>query len=283
MTTFETLTIEKEGPIRWVTLNRPERRNAFNWQMHEDIGTAMQDAEDDDETRVIILRGNGPCFSAGHDLYEVADDYLSGRFVQRPLHRRRAPSEHEVMREISKPIIAAVHGFLGPIAVVAVMGADLIIAAEGTVFSFEQMRVGGAGCVPLIALMMGEKKTKEWHLLGRALSAEEAEKHGLINKIVPFSELYSQAQAWASEMATIPPQNLAANKAAINMVFDVMGATTLHRVSHIYGSLGHGSGMDKEFFQMAKDKGLKPALAFRDAEHGGREASGMNAAKHEES
>lgn len=278
---YETLIVEQEGHLRWVTLNRPERRNAFNWQMHEDLAEAMQDAEEDDETRVIILRGNGPCFSAGHDLYEVAEDYLSGKFVQRPLHRRRIAPDETVMREISKPVISAIHGFVGPIGVISVMGTDLIIAAEGTVLSFEQMRAGGAGCYPLIPFIIGEKKTKEWHLLGKAMSAEEAEQHGLINKIVPPDQLYSQARQWATEIAAIPPQNVAANKAAINMVMNVLGQPVLHNVGHIYGSLGHGSGFDKEFFELATNKGLKAALNFRDADHGGREASGMNAGKKE--
>lgn len=276
MKQYETLEIVQEGPIRWISLNRPERRNAFNWQMHEDVAEAMQDAEEDDDTRVVVYKGNGPCFSAGHDLYEVAEDYLSGKFVQRPLHRRRIPTEDSVMREISKPVVSAIHGFVGPIGISSVMGSDLIIAAEGTVLSYEQMRVGGAGVIPLVAFIIGEKKTKEWQLLGRALPAEVLERHGLINKIVPQDCLIDQAREWATEIAAIPPQNVAANKAAINMVMNVLGNPTLRKVSHVYGSLGHGSGMDKEFFELALNKGLKTALAFRDEAHGGRESSGLN-------
>ncbi len=278
MKTYETIALEREGPILWISLNRPERRNAMTFQMHHDLEDALQEADEDNDILVIILKGNGVCFCAGHDLYEVADDYLSGKFVMRPLKRMRPPPE-EVIREISKPVIAAVHGFVGPMGVVLAVGCDLIIAAEGTVFSFEQMRAGGAGCNPLIVMNIGEKKTKEWQLLGKAMKVEELADRGLVNKVVASDRLLDQAREWASEIATMPPQNVAANKAAINMVTSVLGATVLHRVGHVYGSLGHGSDFDKDFFSMAKEKGLKAALAHRDKSHGGREASGFNAAK----
>lgn len=278
MKTYETIALEREGPILWLSLNRPERRNAMTFQMHEDLEDALQEAEEDNDILVIILKGNGKCFCAGHDLYEVADDYLSGKFVMRPIERARPPP-HDVIREISKPVIAAVHGFVGPMGVHLAVACDLIIAAEGTVLSFEQMRAGGAGCNPLIPLMIGEKKAKEWQLLGKAMEAEELERRGLINKVVASADLLAAAREWAFEIATMPPQNVAANKAAINMVMNVIGARTLREIGHVYGSLGHGSAFDKAFFSMAKEQGLKAALAERDKTHGGREASGFNARK----
>jgi enoyl-CoA hydratase/carnithine racemase len=276
MRSYETLELTQEGPTLWVALDRPERRNAINWQMHRDIQAAFQAAEEDESVRVIVLRGNGPCFSAGHDLYEVADDYLSGSFVMRPLKRTREEPPEFVLRAISKPILAAVHGFLGPQAVHTALAADLIFAAEGTIFSFEQMRAGGAGINPLIPMMIGEKKTKEWQLLGKALTAAEAERHGLINRIVPAAALRDEVRACAEEIAAMPPQNTSANKAAINMVMNVRGARVLRQIGWVYGSLGHGSAFDKSFFDTAKKGGLKRALEMRDAAHGGRETSGMN-------
>lgn len=279
MKNYETISLEQEGPVLWIKLDRPERRNAMNWQMHADLEDALQDAEEDENTNVIILAGDGPCFCAGHDLYEVANDYLSGSFVMRPLKRFRHAVPHEVIRQVSKPVIAAVHGFVGPMGVVLSTSCDLIIAEEGTVFSFEQMRAGGAGCYPLIPFIIGEKKTKEWHLLGKAMTATELEKHGMINKIVPQGEGRKAAKEWADEIAANPPQNVAANKMAINMVMSVLGADVLHEVGHVYGSLGHGSDFDKSFFELAQNKGLKNALELRDKAHGGREVSGFKAAE----
>lgn len=276
MESYETVAVEQQGPVRWIALDRPERRNAISWQMHRDIESAFQDAEEDDSVRVIVLHGKGPCFSAGHDLYEVADDYLSGSFVMRPLLRNREATPEFVLREISKPIIAAIHGFLGPQAVHTAIAADLVLAAEGTILSFEQMRAGGAGINPLIPLMIGEKKTKEWQLLGKAFTAEEAERYGLLNRVVPAADLLEEARRWAEEIASMPPQNVSANKAAINMVMNVLGARTLRQIGWIYGSLGHGSDFDKAFFDTAKQVGLKKALEMRDAKHGGRAASGLN-------
>jgi len=276
--TYETIALEREGPILWISLNRPHRRNAMTFQMHHDLEDALQEAEEDNEVLVIILKGNGPCFCAGHDLYEVADDYLSGKFVMRSIKRMRPPP-HEVIREISKPVIAAIHGFVGPMGIHLAVACDLIVAAQGTVMSFEQMRAGGAGINPNILLIIGEKKTKEWQLLGKAMQVEELAKRGLVNMVVPGEHLLDAARAWAEEMATMPPQNVAANKMAINMVMNVLGARTLREIGYVYGSLGHGSAFDKNFFQIAKDKGLKAALAERDKTHGGREASGFNAAK----
>jgi enoyl-CoA hydratase/carnithine racemase len=180
----------------------------------------------------------------------------------------------EIQRELwncSKPIITAVHGFVGPEATRLTAGTDLIIAAEGTDFSFEQLRAGGVPAWPLLTFLLGEKKMKEWTLLGGRLSAEEAERHGLVNKVVPATELISTAREWAMKIAAIPPQNVRANKTYINEIVESQGLWHLVNLGRLLGSAGHGSDVDKSFFQTVMEKGLKPALEVRDQEHGGRQ------------
>src|SRR5262245_55411867 len=129
---YSTIIVEP-GPTTWITLNRPERRNAINHQLEHEVLHALHAAEMDSSVRVICLKGNGPVFSAGHDLYEVAETYLKGG---NPADTRPSgPGSAEQIWFINRPIISCVHGFLGPQASIMVACTDLIVAAEGTVFS----------------------------------------------------------------------------------------------------------------------------------------------------
>lgn len=265
---YETIIVEP-GPITWVTLNRPERRNAMNRQMDEEVLHALHQAEKDQEVRVSILKGNGPCFSAGHDLYEVAEHFAkyAGRDAESVTQRA---IDLEIWQDMRKPIIGAVHGFLGPMAVRILHVLDLAVAAEGTVFSYEQVRAGGAPPPLIPTLTMGHKKLKEWQLLAGVLTAEDAERHAIINKVVPMDKLYKTAEEWGRNIVSIPPQSVLANKHLINQVYEMVGVRTTYTLAACMNAVAHGSGDDKAFFNMVLEKGLKPALEFRDRQFGGR-------------
>lgn len=167
-------------------------------------------------------------------------------------------------------VITAVHGFLGPQAMLMVTYSDLIVAAEGTSFSLEQIRAGGAGGMVLGLHLLGMRKLKGWQFLAGRLTAEEAERHGFINEVVPMNRLYAKAQEWAETILFLPSQNVVANKRASNGILDAWGIWPLQRLTGLYGRMGHGSEFDREFFKQVLEKGLKPALGFRDPRHGGR-------------
>src|ERR1700682_853151 len=127
---YEFFSVNQDGPVLEITINRPNERNAITFAMEEELDNLLHTATDDDSVRVVTLRGAGKLFSAGHDLKEVAEGYIknaipSGRDPHRIPKLRR-------MWYFPKPIIAAVHEFVGPIAMDLVAHCDFVMAAEGT-------------------------------------------------------------------------------------------------------------------------------------------------------
>jgi enoyl-CoA hydratase len=265
---YETIIYER-GPLAWITLNRPEKRNAINQKMHDELLHALHAAETDPEVRVIALKGNGPVFSAGHDLYEVAEMFEKGiDYTQ--LHPSGRSMEEEIWH-IRKPTISCVHGFLGPQAIIIATVTDLVVAAEGTGFSLEQARVGGGDIInPLWLSILGLRRHKEWRLTFSILPAEKAVEWGFINKVVPMDQLTKQAEEWAKAMIAVPAQTVNSFKMGLNAMAEVNGAWTLRTFHDAYGRLGHGSERDREFFKMIREQGLQAALRYRDERHGGR-------------
>jgi enoyl-CoA hydratase len=265
-----TTIIVEPGPLTWITLNRPERRNAINHQLEQEVMHALHAAEMNPDVRVIGLKGNGPVFSAGHDLYEVAETYLKGG---NPVDTRPSgPATSEQIWFINRPIISAVHGFLGPQASIMVACTDLVVAAEGTVFSLEQARAGGGDIInPLWLHYLGLRRLKEWRMTFGLLPAEKAVEWGFINKVVPMDQLTTQVQTWADTMMSVPPQTVNSFKRGLNAMLEAQGVWSMKALHGAYGSMGHGSERDKEFYRIVVEKGLRPALEFRDAPHGGRQ------------
>ena len=263
--------IHAPGTITWITLNRPERRNAINRQLEDELMDALHTAEADEKVRVIILKGNGPMFSAGHDLYEVAETYMKGGNPGRGGSGRSVP---EQIWHIRKPIITCVHGVLGPQASIMSAVTDLIVAAEGTIFSLEQARVGGGDIInPLWLELIGMRRHKEWRLTFSALPAEKAMEWGFINKVVPMDRLYAQAEEWAQTMVSVPAQTVNSFKRGLNAMMEAKGIWNMGLLHETVGHQGHGSDRDREFFKLVLEKGLKTALEYRDAPHGGRGAT----------
>jgi enoyl-CoA hydratase len=261
---YETLEISREGAIAWISLNRPERRNAVNLRMENELEEALIEAQRDDDVRVIVLRGNGACFSSGHDLYEVAEAYKEGAGGRAKANIGRG----DILQEIwhcRKPIISAVHGYVGPQAVGMVLCTDLIVAAEDASFNFAQVRAGGVPSLALIPLLLGEKKAKEWTLLGKALGAAEAERLGLVNAVVPLDHLEEQAREWASTLAAMPPSGVAASKTFINQIYESLGLWQFKALAMALKAAADESEEHKGFFRRIKEEGLRSAVQERDA------------------
>lgn len=267
--TYEHILVDR-GPLTWITLNRPERRNAINSILQRELLTALHEAETDPEVRVIALKGNGPVFSAGHDLYEVAEMFERGLDLRES--RPSGRSLEEEIWHIRKPIISCVHGFLGPQAIIIAAVTDLIVAAEGTSFSLEQARVGGGDIInPLWLSILGLRRHKEWRLTFGVLTAEKAVEWGFINKVVPMEHLTAQAEEWAQAMIAVPARTVNSFKQGLNAMAEVSGVWTLRTFHDEYGRLGHGSERDREFYRIVREQGLQAALRYRDEGHGGRQ------------
>ncbi len=258
---FETMEVSKRGNILDVWLNRPDNRNAWNARMHHEMEEMVVNyAEDDPDIKVILVRGRGPVFSAGHDLYEVAAGYASvGKPGGWDPHRRPGPTGTWYC---SKPILCGVHKFVGPIAWTFLCEADFVIASDDTRFSLEQARMGGgsAGGSPR-HFHFPPKVVKKLIMMGGWMSAEQALDFGFVSRVVPRDKLDEEVEKWAHEICKIPLKQLQAAKVNVHRQWEAMGYLTSFMQSR---ADGHGSPEDMEWFKKVMSEGLVSALKERD-------------------
>jgi len=214
---FTDVLYKVEDGLAWITINRPERYNAFRAQTVDELVLSFKKAWADDAVGTIALTGAGDkAFCAGGDQKQRNEtgDYgpsISGLFEVEALHR--------VMRDVPKPVIAAVNGIaIGGGHVLHVL-ADLTIAADTATFGQNGPRVGsfdaglGSG---YLARVVGEKRAREIWFMLRRLSAEEALDWGLVNKVVPAAELHDEVRTWAATMNSYSPTALKVLKQSFN-------------------------------------------------------------------
>ena len=217
MTEFTDITYEVDNGLAWITINRPERYNAFRARTLDELIRAFKLAWGSPDVGVICLTGAGEkAFCTGGDQKQRAEtgDYgpsETGLFEVDTLHR--------VIRDVPKPVIAAVNGFaIGGGHVLHVL-CDLTIAADTAVFGQNGPRVGsfdagfGTG---FLARVVGEKRAREIWFLCRRYSAAEAEKMGLVNKVVPNDQLDAEVDQWCKEINELSPTALTIAKRSFN-------------------------------------------------------------------
>ncbi len=227
---FETIRSESDGAVATITLARPAAANAQSSQMITELDAAFAAADADDAVRVVVLAAEGKHFSAGHDLKEI----LAGEEHWAAL--RATPEgklRHEQVmywdklvkiRDFRKPTIAAVQGTCAAAGLMLACMCDLIVAADDARFSNPVARMSGVGVELLVEPWeLGARKAKEFMLCGTTLDAAEAQRHGLVNRVVPRAELAAAARALADEVALVPPVTAEAIKASVNHMLDAAG------------------------------------------------------------
>lgn len=217
---FEAIIYEKRERSVWITLNRPEVLNAQNDQMRQELRRALEDAWDDENTNVIVITGAGErAFSAGADISEFP--VLTSIDMRK---RKERPSIPELIRNIPKPVIAAVNGYALGGGCELAMACDIIIASENAIFGQPEIKIGiipGGGATQLLPRHIGEKKAKELIFTGDSISATEAERHGMINQVVPPDELKEAAYELVGKLLRRSPITLKLAKAAVNKSMEV--------------------------------------------------------------
>lgn len=211
---LETLVCQKKENIVWITLNRPEVLNAQNEQMRRELGDTLEDAWNDNDIRAVVITGAGQAFSAGADISEFA--------ASTPVEtrrRREKPSLTQLIRNLPKPVIAAVNGYALGGGCELAMACDIIIASENASFGQPEIKVGlipGRGGTQLLPRLIGEKRSKELIFTGDFISAKEAEHIGLVNRVVPQEKLNETVNELAAKLLKRSPITLKFAKAAIN-------------------------------------------------------------------
>jgi len=214
---FEDIIYEKKDGIATITINRPEKRNAFRTLTVDELIAAFQDAWWDHAVGVVIFTGAGDkAFCAGGDQSERG---ASGYDTSSAGHEMNVEALHNIIRNIPKPVIAAVNGFaIGGGHVLHVL-CDISLAADTARFGQTGPRVGsfdaGYGSAYL-ARVVGEKKAREIWYFCRQYTAEEAREMGLVNKVVPADKLMDEARAWAGELLQKSPTALKFLKYSFN-------------------------------------------------------------------
>lgn len=221
MSEFETILYDKKGGIGYITLNRPQVLNVYNLQMRDDLYQVFEALRDDPEVEVAILQGAGErAFCAGADLSE----FLT---APTPVIARQARWERDVwglFLSLPQPIIAALHGYVLGSGIEIALCCDLRIASEDAVFGLPEVGLGilpAAGGTQTLPRTVGRAKALEMLLTGDFIDATEALRVGLVNRMVPRSQLLSAAEELARKISSHPAPVVRAAKEAVNRGLDL--------------------------------------------------------------
>lgn len=244
MTEYSTILVEQHAAVTLVRLNRPQALNALNSEVLRELIDAFAAYDADDSQRCLVLTGSEKAFAAGADIKEMqsqgfAEMYSSNFFAG-----------WERVTDTRKPWIAAVSGFaLGGGCEVAMM-ADFIIAGDNARFGQPEIKLGvtpGMGGSQRLAHAVGKAKAMEMCLTGRMMGAEEAEKAGLVARVVPAATLVEEALKAAAEIAAMPPLAAIAAKEMVNAAFELplaQGVKFERRLFHgLFGTEDQKEGM----------------------------------------
>ncbi|MGW7437507.1 enoyl-CoA hydratase/isomerase family protein [Streptomyces sp. NPDC054849] len=213
-----------DNGVSWITLNRPEAMNAVTWAQRERVITLLAEASADPAVRAVVVTATGKGFCAGADLRGApapAGDRVAGDVAR--MIRLGAQRLITAVLDCEKPVVAAVNGTAAGIGAHLALACDLVIAAEPARFIEVFVRRGlvpDGGGAYLLPRLVGPQKAKELMFFGDAVPAAEAERLGLVNKVVPAEELEETARAWAERLAQGPTRALALTKQLVNASLD---------------------------------------------------------------
>lgn len=275
--------VDAEKRTATITFNRPETYNAIPVAALELVGDLVREAEADDRVKVIIFKGEGPCFGTGADANELGFyiGYGTGTDKasrKRPAQRQRMLPDRNIVfgafttriAECLKATICQVHGYCYGGHLQIALVSDIVIASPDATFTHPAFRYLGAGPQDMVAWIenLGVKKAKEIMLTMRPLLADEAERCGLVNKVVPRDELDRWVADYAQAISMMPLDGIMIGKSMMQLALKARGAgvgETAAWIAHGWATnLGLDDG-DWNFLKERRDKGLKQALKERDA------------------
>jgi enoyl-CoA hydratase len=259
---------EVEGPLAFVTLNRPRKLNALDQPLVAALEDALNSAEADDDVKLVVLRGAGGNFSAGYDLSEEVNSKLDSALEW---HALLAADVAVTMRVWSfpKPTIGAVAGYCLAGGCELAMACDMIVCAEGATFGEPEIRYGSGPVTLLMPFVLGQKRTAELLFTGDMIPAEQAAELGLVNRVVPVDELYDEVRRLAARIAPTPLPVLRLTKQALTRAYEAMGLREAVAANLDLSAMLNAAGTpeQQEFDRIAREQGLRAALDWRDARY----------------
>jgi enoyl-CoA hydratase len=276
---------DPEKKIAWLTLNRPEKLNACKIADYPKIAQIVKDVETDDDVKVLVFRGRGRSFCAGHDVSEIANYYGFGEAKEdrRPSQRERLVVDRNIIFGLGgvyqtilrclKATICQAHGHCYGSGVLIALNADITIASPDAKFIHPGWRYVGPSVdtlIPLWFATIGVKRAKEMMLTGKPLTADEALQYGLVNKVVPLDDLEQTVNTYAEAIAQMPMDGIVMGKAALEEAHDQMGVG----LGSVSGAMMHAWSTNLRFergeFNLLKtrrDEGVKAAIRKRDEKY----------------
>jgi enoyl-CoA hydratase len=269
---YKQIVFEKRDKIATITLNRPEKLNALSRTLLNELEAAFGEAKADGEVTVVLLRGAGRSFCAGYDL--DPDDWILSQYgadfegaVDPVIDRDDVTEIIEYwlrLWKFPKPIIAEVQGMCLSGAGELLAVADLVVAGEGARFGHPAGRDLGIPVTLMFwPILIGMRKTKELLFTAKLIDAAEAERIGLINKVVPDNELEAAALTMARDVARTASTGLRMSKLATNRWFENMGLMASCYSTADLDTFFHQSSTYVDFFRAVREKGLSGALMER--------------------
>lgn len=258
---------EDLGPVRRLTLNRPNALNALNGELMDALMRALDQAANDGDVRALILRGAGRAFCAGYDLNEDAE---GGSMDSRSWHRVLKEDNDRMLRVLDhpKPVIASVHSYCLAGGTDLMLACDLAVAADDAYFGYVDVRFGSGVVSMFLPWVIGVRAAKELLFTGEdRVPAQEALRLGLVNRVVPRAELDASTLALAEEIAKNEPFVVQATKRAVNRVWDVAGFRAAMQANTEIDVMIEAANLPArdEFRRITQEQGLKAAIAWRDA------------------
>lgn len=223
---YNNILIERHGHVGLIRLNRPAVHNALNSQLMSELGDALKAFEADSEIRALVITGNDKAFAAGADIAELQFKSFSDVYLE-----NFVTANWEEVTRCRKPVIAAVAGLaLGGGCELAMM-CDIVIAADSARFGQPEVKVGtlpGAGGTQRLTRAVGKAKAMDLCLSGRLMDANEAERSGLVSRVVPAASLLDEALQLAQQIAGYSAMAVRLNKEAVDRAFETTLAEGVH-------------------------------------------------------
>lgn len=256
--------------VCWLTLNRPAKLNAMSLALIRALRESLERADRDDDVNVIVVRGAGRAFCAGHDLDEDAAEDRESVYEYRVRYFRQF-DEFAVAWRLTKPVIASVHGHAIGKGFELALLCDVTIVADDTRLGYREVRYGISGHCMFLPWLVGMKAAKDLLLTGRELDADEAQRLGLVTEVVAPERLTAATRRKATLMARIPREMQRMHKMYLNRVYEMQGLrTAVDYYLEQVAILGSAPAEEyREFSRRTAEEGLRAALNAANARYEG--------------
>jgi enoyl-CoA hydratase/carnithine racemase len=268
METQDTVLTERRDRITTITLNRPEKHNAYTAEMMGRVFEEIRAADANDEVGCIVVRGAGPSFSSGFDLDadigrmsdpNYKNDYERSLMADVRSLSARGEGDPAALWELQTPVIAQLHGYCLAGALDFATSCDFIVAADDAKIGYPIVKTIASPPSHMFTYLMGTQWTRYLLYTGNLIDGKKAAEIGLALLSVPVGELDGAVQKLASDVASTPTDLLAVHKSVCEKALDLMGRPLMRRLAIEADAMAHKSPTMKQFYEVGKQKGYKAA------------------------